>query len=144
VDQESQKTLQTRFLDKKVTTIPFTLTDYETGQPLINPATGQPKQSTSVASYLSAFGFDTKNMDLQKAIQWVQESLSTPVVVVINWNDKSRKDASTGKWANGGLKKADFQVGTAEDGTPLYSETVEKNGVLYEAKAVVSYFKKSA
>lgn len=138
----SGKFVQTKFLKKKVTTIPFTLKDAE-GNPILNPATGQPKQGSSVAAYLQSFGYETANLNLQQLQEMLTESQMKPVKVVIGWADKAVKDETTGQWTNGNLKTKDFQTGGTKE-APVYSETVKVEGVLYNAKAVVSYFRKAA
>ena len=142
-DLTTGKQLSTKYLTKKVSTVPFPLKDFETGQPLLN-SNGTPKQSTSVASYLQALGINTDNLNFSQLQEKLTESQTIPCTVVIGWQDKSVKDDSspTG-WKGGKLKTKAFQVAGDKD-NPVYAETVTIEGVVYNAKAVVSYFKKAA
>lgn len=92
----------------------------------------RPGQTSGVAQYLRACGFDPKQVaDLKESMTL---STTMPVGVLVGWEDKSVKDAS-GQWKNAGLKTRDFLNAEGK-----YVPQVEINGSVYTARPRVQTF----
>lgn len=147
IDQETTKLVKTPFLDKKISTVPYDLKD-ESGQAVLN-ADGTKKQGSSVASYLAAFAVNTKGMTLQQVRDALMETQSQAVVAGVGRTDTAKQLSSPGPdgslWSRLNLKTKDFIVDRDPiNQQPIYTDELVLGGVAYKAKAVVSYFKKSA
>lgn len=90
---------------------------------------------TKVGEYLRAFGVDGSGMTPMQLVAAVQDTLFTPCLVYVGRSDKRVRDESTGQWTGGDLRTKDFLVGG------VYVDEVEKGGVVFKAKEVVSSFK---
>lgn len=99
---------------------------------------GRPGMTSGIAEYLKAVGVETKGMALGDMLSILPETLNTPCEFFAGLTDKGVKDETTGQWSQANLKLKDFKTGAVDDnGKPVYSRTVEKNGVLYHAKTKI-------
>lgn len=98
--------------------------------------------TSGVAQYLSKVGFDTKGMTADQMINAVEESLSLPVGVKVDWEDQGVKQ-DDGSYSSLKLKSKDFITGKTEAGEDIYSPIITVNGTQVKAKARISGFRKA-
>lgn len=95
--------------------------------------------TTSLAEYFKSVGIDPSGRSVSELISMLGDTLSLPAPVWITWTDKRKLNQSTGEWTGGDLRARDFVVG-GDRKNPIYSPTIEKDGVTYQATSKVSRF----
>lgn len=157
-----------------INTTPRDVLDFSTTPPTPKKkADGTPLRVSDVNRYLRLCGVDPKGLTIKMTptgpegslLDAVNSTLTTPVGVKIEWEDKTEKTGEKNEkgkdvYAQSSLRTKDFVVGTSASGKPVYSHTVRgilesrtsakgktyyvfkatEDGILFTAKAVVSYF----
>lgn len=105
---------------------------------------GKPGKTSQISQYLREAGFDPKTLRTRQDIMdAVEASLNVPLKVYIAWKDRGVKQAD-GSWKDYNLKTKDFQTGTREDGSKIYSSVITYNGEEVRATEKVGSFKSFA
>jgi hypothetical protein len=95
--------------------------------------------TTSLAEYFKSVGIDPSGRPVSELVSMLGDTLSLPAPVWITWTDKRKLNAGTGEWTGGDLRAKDFVVG-GDRKNPIYSPTITKDGVTYQATSKVSRF----
>lgn len=105
---------------------------------------GKPGKTSQVSQYLREAGFDPKTLrSKQDVLDAMEASLNVPMKVYVGWRDKGVKQPDE-SYTDLKLKTKDFITGQREDGSPIYSPVITRDGVEVKATENIGSFRSFA